>query len=110
MRIVSIRNSQFSILNSQDMILGRVVGNAVSTIKHKSLGGARMLVVEPIQAASLDPVLAIDQLGAGAGDIVVLTSDGLYTREVLKDKTSPARWTVMCIADDSQYVMEHLEE
>jgi ethanolamine utilization protein EutN len=92
------------------MILGRVVGNAVSTIKHRSLGGARMLLVEPIQAASLDPVLVIDQLGAGAGDIVVLSSDGIYTREVLNDKTSPARWTVMCIADDGQYVMEHLEE
>ena len=92
------------------MILGRVVGNAVSTVKHKSLGGVRMLLVEPVQAASLDPVLALDELGAGAGDMVVLSSDGQYTREVVNDKTSPARWTVMCIADDGAYVMEHLEE
>jgi len=65
-----------------------------------------MLVVEPIQAASLDPVLAIDEQGASAGDIVVLSSDGLYTRQVVNDDTSPARWTVMCIIDNAQKVLE----
>ena len=87
------------------MILGRVVGKAVSTIKHRSLVGTRMLLVEPIQAASLDPVIAIDQMGARAGDIVVLSSDGLHTREVVNDNTSPARWTVLCIVDDNDRVL-----
>lgn len=88
------------------MILGRVVGKAVSTVKHKSLGRVRMLVVEPIQAASLDPVLALDELGAGAGDLVVLSSDGMYTRQVVNDDTSPARWTVMCIIENTKRVLE----
>ena len=88
------------------MILGRVIGKAVSTVKHKSLGRVRMLVVEPIQAASLDPVLALDNLGAGAGDLVVLSSDGMYTREVVNDDTSPARWTVMCIIENTERIME----
>ena len=87
------------------MVLGRVVGKGVSTVKHKSLGRIRMLLVEPIQAASLDPVLAIDEQGAGAGDLVVLSSDGLYTREVVNDDTSPARWTVMCIIDNMEKVL-----
>ncbi|MHC4443688.1 MAG: EutN/CcmL family microcompartment protein [Planctomycetota bacterium] len=91
------------------MILGRVVGNAVSTVKHDSLGSVRMLVVEPIQAASLDPVLALDTLGAGAGDLVVMSSDGLYTREVVNDDTSPARWTVMCIIDNTEKVLDLTE-
>ena len=91
------------------MVLGRVVGKAVSTVKHRSLGGIRMLLVEPIQAASNDPVLALDQLGARAGDLVVISSDGLYTREIVNDETSPARWTVMCIVDDEELVMEQLE-
>jgi microcompartment protein CcmK/EutM len=68
-----------------------------------------MLVVEPVQAASLDPVLALDTLGAGAGDLVVMSSDGLYTREVVNDNTSPARWTIICIADDGDMVMGQLE-
>ena len=91
------------------MILGRVVGKAVSTMKHPSMVGARLMLVEPIQAASLDPVLAIDQLGAGTGDVVVMSSDGMYTREILNDDTSPARWTVLCIADNGDHVMEQLE-
>jgi ethanolamine utilization protein EutN len=92
------------------MILGRVVGKAVSTVKHRSLEGTRMLLVEPIQAASPDPVLAIDQMGARAGDIVVLSSDGIYTREVVNDNNSPARWTVLCIADHSDDVLNSLVE
>jgi len=91
------------------MVLGRVVGKGISTVKHKSLGRVRMLLVEPIQAASLDPVLAIDQLGARAGDIVIMSSDGIYTRQMLNDDTSPARWTVIGIADDAANVMEQLE-
>ena len=92
------------------MILGRVVGKAVSTVKHRSLNGQRLLLVEPIQAASLDPVLAIDEMGAGAGDVVVMSSDGIYTRQVVGDNTSPARWVVMGIADDADLVIGQLEE
>ena len=88
------------------MVLGRVVGKGISTVKHKSLGAMRMLLVEPIQAASLDPVLAIDTLGARAGDLVIMSSDGIYTRQVVNDDTSPARWTVMCIIDNTERVLE----
>jgi len=87
------------------MILGRVVGHGTSTIKHRSLGGVRMLVVEPIGAASLDPILALDELGASAGDVVVLSSDGIYTRQMVHDDNSPARWWVMCICDRPEDVL-----
>jgi microcompartment protein CcmK/EutM len=82
------------------MVLGRVVGKAVSTAKHASLGGSRLLVVEPMRAASLDPVLALDELGARAGDVVVMSNDGKFAREIVKDETSPARWWVMGIVDE----------
>lgn len=88
------------------MVLGRVVGKAISTAKHRSLGGARMLVVEPIQAMSLDPVLALDELGARAGDIVVMSNDGKFAREMVNDMQSPARWWVMGIIDDPEPVLE----
>jgi len=92
------------------MILGRIVGKAVSTIKHRSLGGMRMLVVEPIGAANPDPILALDELGARAGDLVVLSSDGIYTREMVNDGNSPARWWVMGICDQPEKVMEYAGE
>lgn len=87
------------------MILGRVTGKAVSTVKHKSLRGTRLLVVEPVGAASPDPVLAMDTLGARAGDVVVLSSDGIHGREMVNDTTSPARWWVMCICDRPDQVL-----
>ena len=91
------------------MILGRVVAKAVSTVKHRSLGSMRMLVVEPIGAANMDPILALDELGARSGDITVLSSDGLYTREMVHDGNSPARWWVMCICDQPEKVIEYME-
>ena len=82
------------------MILGRVIGNAVSTVKHASLQGWRLVTVQPIRAASLDPVLAIDVLGAGVGSLVVVTNDGGGARELIGDETSPARWMVVGLVDD----------
>jgi ethanolamine utilization protein EutN len=85
------------------MQLAQVKGHATATVRHKSLVGARLLVCE-LLGASLkpagDPVLAIDKLGAGCGDMVILTSDGLGLRELLKDETSPARWWTLGIVDE----------
>jgi len=91
------------------MILGRIVGKAISTTRHRSYRGAKMLVVQPIRALSLDPVLAFDQLGAGPGDWVVLSNDGQYARdEVLHDGQSPGRWWVMAIIDNVDEVRQHV--
>ncbi len=90
------------------MILARVVGKAVSTLKHRSLRGARLLICEPIGAASNDPVLAMDKLGAHAGDVVVLSSDGIGAREMVQDETSPARWWTMCLCDDEGQVLNDI--
>lgn len=77
------------------MVIGRVIGQAISTVKHPSLIGHRLVVALPHRAANNDPVVALDTFGCGIGDIVILSSDGLYTREVVNDNTSPARWTVI---------------
>lgn len=86
------------------MVLGRIVGKAISTHKHSSLGGRRLLLAEPIGAASLDPVLCLDEMGARAGDLVVMSNDGKFAREICKDEQSPARWWVMGIIDDAAQV------
>jgi len=86
------------------MVLGRIVGKAVSTHKHRSLRCRRLLVAEPIGAASLDPVLCLDEMGARAGDLVVMSNDGKFARELCQDEQSPARWWVMAIVDDEQKV------
>ena len=84
------------------MYYGRVVGHATSTVKHRSMQGARLLLVMALKGDGSiegDPVLAVDKLGAGQGDMVMITSDGIGTREILGDKTSPVRWSVLGIVD-----------
>jgi len=85
------------------MQIGSVVGIATSTVKHSSLEGWKLLVVQLLAADGKspdgEPVLAVDRLGAGRGEKVILTSDGRGTRELLKSDTTPVRWSVMGIPD-----------
>lgn len=55
------------------MDLARVVGRVVCTIKDPSLQGAKLLLVEPIDASGRrrgEPFVALDAVGAGAGERV----------------------------------------
>jgi len=85
------------------MNLGRVVGTATSTVKHASMRGAKLLVVQRYQADGVtpdeDPVLAVDTLGAGRGNVVLITSDGPDAARVLGDARTPVRWSVQGIVD-----------
>lgn len=86
------------------MLHGRVLGTATSTIKHPSLTGWRLLVVQPFLADGRtpdgDPQLVVDRLGAGVGTNVWITSDGRATRELLGSETTPVRWSVLGIQDE----------
>ncbi len=85
------------------MQLGRIVGTATSTVKHRSLDGWRLVIVQMLMAdgerSDGPPQLAIDNLGTGRGDIVMLTSDGKGTRTLIGDDNTPVRWSVMGIRD-----------
>jgi ethanolamine utilization protein EutN len=85
------------------MQLGVVEGAAVSTIKHRSMRGWKLLIVQPLDikgGPDGDPLLAIDSIGAGHGMKVVISNDGKGARELVGDNTSPVRWSVIGIVDD----------
>jgi ethanolamine utilization protein EutN len=84
------------------MQIGHVVGHAVSTVKHPSLTGWRLLVVQLLTADGQpdgEPLLAIDALGAGLGSQVILTNDGASARVLVKARNSPVRWMVLGMCD-----------
>lgn len=84
------------------MQIGRVVGRAVSTVKHPSFHGWKLLVIQMLGADDKpdgEPILAIDRLGAGSGDRVIVCNDGAEARAMVGAKSSPARWFVMGLAD-----------
>lgn len=85
------------------MQTGRVIGNATATVKHPSMEGWKLLVVQPYgpdgHTPDGDPILAVDVLGAGTEDIVIVSSDGKGTQQLLGSRTTPVRWSVIGIVD-----------
>jgi ethanolamine utilization protein EutN len=80
----------------------RVVGSAISSVKHPSMKGWKLLVVQPLginRQPDGDPALVVDHLGAGAGDTVLISSDGKGARKLMDNEKSPVRWFVMGICD-----------
>ncbi len=84
------------------MQLAKVVGRATATVKHETLTGWRLLLVQPLDAqgkADGDPQLAIDSLGSRRNDTVMLTTDGAAVRDLVKKDNTPIRWAVIGIPD-----------
>jgi ethanolamine utilization protein EutN len=84
------------------MILGRIIGSVVSVIHHPIVEGRKLLVAE-----RLDPngrptggyVIAIDAIGAGQGETVLILDEGNGARQILGDTDAPVRSLVVGIVD-----------
>lgn len=84
------------------MKLGRIIGNAVSTIKNPAYDNAKLMVVQPVDL-NLQPAgrthLAVDLVGAGPGELVIVAEEGRGARELLDNPKSPIRTTLIGIVD-----------
>ncbi|MGE0042498.1 MAG: EutN/CcmL family microcompartment protein [Vicinamibacterales bacterium] len=84
------------------MILGRVVGEVVSTVKRPQFAGAKLLIVQP-EAPDGTPtggeLLAIDSVGAGRGERVIAVLEGRAAGEALGRKLSPVDAAIVGIVD-----------
>jgi microcompartment protein CcmK/EutM len=90
------------------MFLARIDGVIVSTICHPSMVGCRSVICQPLDEqgrAEGAPVLAIDPLGAGQHERVLVSTDGSHTRNHVSDQKSPLRNIIMGIVDEP--VTEH---
>jgi len=84
------------------MILGKVIGNVVSTQKHKDYVGEKILIVQPIDAAGKaagKSLLAIDRAQAGPGDRVLINDEGNSARLILGNSHAPIRTVIVGIVD-----------
>lgn len=84
------------------MQLARVVGTVVSTQKTQFITGMKLLIVEPVDPRTLEaagkPVVAIDGVGAGEGEVVLYVS-GSSARLTERTKDKPVDATIMAIVD-----------
>ena len=87
------------------MIIGKVVGNVVSTIKHPAYAGKKLLLVRPMHLAGEKPeddFVAVDAAHAGIGDTVLVCQEGNSTRQVIGVPNSPIRSSIVGIIDSVQ--------
>ena len=78
------------------MILGRIIGSVVSTIHHRIVDHRKLLLAERLDetgAATGRYVIALDAIGAGYGETVLILDEGNGARQVLDDDSAPALGT-----------------
>jgi len=86
------------------MIIARVVGSAVSTIKTETLIGSKLLIIREADVAGKPtgrPLVAVDSVGAGVGDLV-LAASGSSARQTPITENRPVDTVIMAILDSLQ--------
>ena len=86
------------------MFIARIDGSITSTVKHKSLSCQRLLIGQRLEANGTEvgePMVLLDDLGAGLGSHVLVTSDGDLARQMLADNNTPSRMVVVGIIDSA---------
>ncbi len=84
------------------MILGTVTGEIHSTISHPFFDGRKLLIVTRMTPAGelcKDYLIAIDTVGAGVGERVLVLDEGNGARQVLASSDAPVRSVVVGIID-----------
>ena len=84
------------------MLIARVVGELVATQKHPSHEGRNLLLVQPVNLDGSnrgDAVVALDAIGVGIGDQVLLTTDGYAAMTSVGRIQSPIDMAVIGFID-----------
>jgi microcompartment protein CcmK/EutM len=83
------------------MLIARVVGDVVSTMKDDKIVGRKLLIVREVSIENElvgKPIVAVDTVDAGNGD-VVLIAQGSSARQTSTTKETPTDAVIMAIVD-----------
>jgi ethanolamine utilization protein EutN len=84
------------------MQIARVVGTVVATQKHRKFEGAKLLMVQPLNLDETprgNTLLAVDGVGAGVHEKVLIVLEGRAAGEALGRKGAPVDAAVIGIVD-----------
>ena len=83
------------------MLIARVIGTTVSTIKDEKITGQKLLVMRQTDETGKQigkPYVAVDTVNAGVGDLV-LTASGSSARQTTLTKDRPVDAVIMAVID-----------
>ena len=85
------------------MKIGRVSGTVVSTISVPVYDGRRLLICDLLDEKGEEPtgdyLIAVDSVGAGAGETVLILDEGNSARKVVAMENAPIRTVIVGIID-----------
>ena len=85
------------------MLIGQVVGTVVATQKHRKFEGAKLLLVQPLNGDGTPrgtALLAVDGVGAGVDEKVLIVLEGRAAGEALGRKAAPVDAAIIGIIDE----------
>lgn len=85
------------------MIYGKVRGSVYGTINHPFYDGKRLLIVDHLSEAGQPTgkyLIAIDSVGAGAGETVLVIDEGNSARQIIENNSAPLRSIIVGIVDE----------
>ena len=83
------------------MIFARVTGTVVCTLKDEKLVGSKLLLLQPVDlagAAKGNPLVAVDSVGAGEGELVLVVQ-GSSARQTSRTDGRPVDAVIFAIVD-----------
>ena len=89
------------------MLICKVLGNVVATLKHPAYEGHKILVVQPLDAGSRpagSSFLAVDFVQAGEGDTVLVAPEGNAARQMFGDDTAPVHSVITGVVDHIEFI------
>lgn len=86
------------------MLIARVIGTIIATIKDEKLAGRKLLIVRQTDeqgSPTGKPFVAVDTVDAGVGELV-LTAAGSSARQTYLTKDCPVDAVIMAVIDSLQ--------
>lgn len=85
------------------MLICRVVGDVVSTIKNEHLRGHKLLLVQPVELDGKtekgETLIAVDKVDAGPHDLVLVNREGGGARMLLNNPKIPVQAVIVGVID-----------
>ncbi len=84
------------------MNIGKIIGTAVATRKDETLLGCKLMITQPLTMDYKeigDPLIAVDTVGAGIGEVVIYTK-GTAARNAAKKRDSAIDMAIVGIVDN----------